>query len=360
MARFSLAHLRRPLFVIAAVAAVVLLLAWLMGAFHDRMPPGPAAQERGRPAVGERLTVQPVRVRRHETAVGTIRAIQETIVASRVLGRVATLAIERAGQPVRKSDVLLTLEAKDLQAIADQARALLQVAITRRDQAKLDFDRSSSLVASGAAASDRLERDRTALAAAEAEVERARQGVAAADVALGFTTIVAPIDGIVVDKQVQVGDVVQPGQPICTLYDPTRLQLVAVVREELAGRLAVGHDVDVHLDALDQDCRGLVTEIVPTAQAESRSFEVKVTGPCHPGAVTGMFGRLQVPLGEVEELRVPQRAVQQVGQLDFVTVVEGERALRRLVRLGKQSGDQVEVLSGLERGETILLASEGR
>lgn len=360
MARNLLQRLRRPLIVLAAVAAVVLLLAWLMGAFHDRMPPGPAAPPAGPPAVGERLVVEPVRVRRHETATGTVRAIHETLVASRILGRVATLAIERAGQPVKKNEVLVTLEAKDLQAMADQAKALLQVANTRRDQAKLDFERSSSLVASGAAASDRLERDRTALAAAEAEVERARQGVAAADVALGFTTIVAPLDGIVVDKQVQVGDVVQPGQPICTLYDPTRLQLVAVLREELAGRLSVGQDVDVHIDALDQDCSGQVAEIVPTAQTESRSFEVKVTGPCHPGVVTGMFGRLLVPLDEVEVLRVPRRAVHEVGQLDFVTVVEQDRAVRRLVRLGQRSGDRIEVLSGLAPGEVIVLPGEGK
>ena len=360
MVRVSVARLGRPLFVLAAIAAVVLLLAWLMGAFHARMPPGPAHAPAGRPAVGERLVVTPTRVRRIETAVGTIRAIQETQVASRVLGRVATLAIERAGQPVRKDEVLVTLEANDLRALADQAKALLQVAITKRDQAKLDFDRTASLVGSGAVATDRLDRDRTALAAADAEVERARQGVAAADVALGFTTIVAPITGIVVDKQVQVGDIVQPGQPICTLYDPTRLQLVAVVREELAGRLTVGQDVDVRLDALDQDCRGQVTEIVPSAQAESRSFEVKVSGPCHPGVVTGMFGRLAVPLDEVDVLRVPRRAVQQIGQLDLVEVVAGDHALRRLVRLGQPSGDDVDVLSGLAAGETVLVPAEGR
>ncbi|MCB9876284.1 MAG: efflux RND transporter periplasmic adaptor subunit [Planctomycetes bacterium] len=355
MPKVSLARWQRPLLVVTGIAAMVLLLAWLMGAFHHRMPAGPALPGPGVPVRGERLTLQPTTTPRFETAIGTVRAVHETIVASRVLGRVASLAITRAGQPVQKDELLCQLEAEDLQAGLDAARAALQVAVTRRDKAKLDFDRTQSLVGTGAAAPEKLDTDKATLAAAEAEVEHARQGVAGAESALGFATIKAPITGIVVDKQVQVGDVVQPGQPICTLYDPTRLQLVAVVREELAGRLQVGQDVSVRLDALQLDCRGTVAEIVPSAQAASRSFEVKVTGPCHDGVVTGMFGRLFVPLGETRELLVPARAVQSIGQLDFVQVAEGERAVRRLVRLGRPDGDHIEVLSGLAAGEVVVV-----
>lgn len=351
---------KRALSVVAGVAGVVILLAWLMGAFHRALPPGPAIAAPGRSAVGDRLMVASMPVRRHETAIGTIRAVHETLVASRVLGRVETLAITRAGQPVQKDELLVTLEASDLRAAAEQARATLRVAISRRDQAKIDFERSQSLVATGVAAPDRLERDHTALTAAEAEVERSRQAVAAADSVLAFTSIHAPITGVVVDKQVQVGDVVQPGQPICSIYDPRLMQLVAVVREELAGRLRVGQEVEVQLDAIAKHCQGLVAEIVPSAQAESRSFEVKVSGLCQAGVVSGMFGRLFVPLEEVAELRVPRRAVYQQGQLDFVDVVEGDRALRRLVRLGRDSNGQVELLSGVAAGETVLLPAEGR
>jgi multidrug efflux pump subunit AcrA (membrane-fusion protein) len=94
---------------------------------------------------------------------------------------------------------------------------------------------------------------------------------------------------------------------------------------------------------------------VPSAQAASRSFEVKVTGPCQPGVVTGMFGRLHIPLDDVDELRVPRRAVRSIGQLDLVDVVVDGRAVRRFVRLGAADGDSVQVLSGLAAGETVLL-----
>lgn len=361
MARFSLSRLRRPFLLLLGLAAMAGLLAWLMGAFHDRIPPGPPATAAQKAPQGPHHTVRTVQTQRSETAVGTVRAVRETLVASRILGRVKTLAITRAGQPVQKDELLVELEASDLQAAAEQARAALQAAETRRDQSKLDYERSQELAKQGIASPAKLDADRSAYEAAVAEVARNQQNVAGADSMLAFATIKAPITGIVVDKQINQGDVVQPGQPICTIYDPTKLQLVAIVREELAGRLQIGQPVDVTLDALGKQCQGTVAEIVPAAQAQSRAFEVKVTGPCQPGIVTGMFGRLHVPLGTADELRVPRTAVQSVGQLDFVHVVAGDgSAQRRFVRLGRTDGDAVAVLSGLAVGEIVVLHGAGR
>lgn len=358
MPRPALRLLRRLVLVCLGLAAMAGLLAWLMGAFQHRLPPGPPAPSTAPAAQGTRHTVAAVPTVRTETAVGTIRAIRETVVASRLLGRVVKLHIERAGQAVQKDDLLVEIEATDLQAMVAQSKAMLAAATTRRDQAKADFERSSSLAQQGIASTQKLDADRSALAAAEAEVDRANQAIAGAESAVAFATVKAPITGIVVDKQINQGDVVQPGQPICTLYDPTRLQLVAVVREELAGRLQVGQQVDVTLDALGKQCRGTVAEIVPQAQAQSRAFEVKITGPCQPGIVTGMFGRLHVPLDPTTELRVPRGAVQTVGQLDFVQVAGADgKAVRRFVRLGRERGEDVEVLSGLAAGEVVLVAA---
>lgn len=280
MARFPLSGLRRPLLVGAGLLVMALLLAWLLGAFHHRTPPGPPIATQPRAPAGPRHTVAVLRQKDTESAVGTVRAIRETVVASRILGRIKALAIERAGQPVKQGDTLAEIESADLQAMVEQARAALRVAATRREKTRIDFERTQELVARQVAAPTQLDTDRAAFDTAVAEVQQAEQNLAGAESALAFATVKAPITGIVVDKQVNQGDVVQPGQPICTLYDPTRLQLVAVVREELAGRLQVGQQVDVTLDALGKPCQGTVAEIVPAAQTASRAFEVKVTGPC--------------------------------------------------------------------------------
>ena len=94
--------------------------------------------------------------------------------------------------------------------------------------------------------------------------------------------------------------------------------MVATVRESLAMGLEVGQQVAARLDSLGLDCHATISEIVPEAQAESRSFQVKVTGPCPPNVYSGMFGRIFIPLGEEEVLVVPPRAVRRVGQLEEV------------------------------------------
>lgn len=335
--------------------ATAALLAWLMGAFRTRTAPGRATDEVGGVTLGPTVVVAPRAVPAFEAAVGTIRAIHETAVASRILGRIAVLRVERAGQQVERGEVLVELEAAELEAAAEAAHAAVTAALAHRDRARLDVERTRDLVRGGVAAQARLDQEEAVFKAAEAELERARQAEAGARTALDFATVRAPIGGIVVDKKVNKGDVVQPGQTLFTLYDPSRLQLVAVVREDLAGRLTVGQEVDVGLDALAKTCRGTVTEIVPEAQTRTRSFEVKVAGPCQPGVVTGMFGRLLVPLGSREELRIPGSAVAEVGQLDLVWVVEGGSLQRRYVRVGRSGDDgTVEILAGLAPGEVVL------
>ena len=163
------------------------------------------------------------------------------------------------------------------------------------------------------------------------------------------------MDGVVIDKRVDVGDTVTPGQVLLTFYDPKRMQLVASVRESLAHQLMPGQQIGVHVDVLNKTCAGQVSEIIPEAHSASRTFQVKVTGPCPPGIYSGMFGRIIIPLEDQQVLLVPKGAVQQVGQLQLVEVSEEGQLRRRAVRTGRLIGDEYEVLSGLRDGEQIAL-----
>jgi len=172
---------------------------------------------------------------------------------------------------------------------------------------------------------------------------------------LSWATIRSPIDGTVIDKKVDVGDMVSPGQLLVTLFDPKRMQMVASVRESLTHRLQVGQKIGVCVEGLKKQCSGTISEIVPEAQSESRTFQVKVIGPCPPGVYAGMFGRIQIPLDEEDVLVVPRQAVRNVGQLELVEVWENGRSARRAIRVGRTIGDDVEVLSGLRDGEQVVL-----
>ncbi len=162
----------------------------------------------------------------------------------------------------------------------------------------------------------------TAVRSSAADLLRAQEAVKEMQATLDWATVRSPVDGIVTDKKIDVGDMVTPGQMLLTLFDPRQMQLVASVRESLAHELQVGQKIGVRVDVLKKICSGTVSEIVPEAQSASRSFLVKVTGPCPAGIYTGMFGRIMIPLQEEKVLVIPSRAVRDVGQLELVDVVE--------------------------------------
>lgn len=342
---------------IAVLLAMALLVLWLSGLLHERIPATTNPDRRLRilpadvPVITMTMTSTPV----VEEAVGSIRAVQQVELASRLLARIVQLGVSGAGQPVKKGDVLVTLEDADLRARVLEAKAARQAAEDSRLLAEGDLARARQLHAEKIVSERELQQQTTRLANATAEVERLAQAVIAAETMLGFAVLRSPIDGIVIDKLVESGDTVTPGQPLMRLYDPTRMQLVASVRERLASRLRVDDSVEVAVDALGLRCHGTVSEIVPQAAAESRTFDVKVTGPCPDGVFTGMFGRVLVPLGNREVLSIPRSAIESVGQIDQVFVVREDSSLaRRFVVLGEPLEDRIEILSGLAVGERIV------
>ncbi|UCG32243.1 MAG: efflux RND transporter periplasmic adaptor subunit [Phycisphaerales bacterium] len=342
---------------VAFIVVVVILMMWLAGVFHPKVEDSLPISEPGRAErpVGDAVLVEvrTVRLPRTESAVGTIRAVHETAVASKLLAKVVEVGVI-AGQQVKEGDVLVRLDDADLKARLDQAEAAADRARADRDQARIELSRVEQLHEQKAAADIELDRARSTLKAAEAELERAENAAQEAQTVLAYATIRSPLTGVVVDKRVDVGDTVTPGQVLLTLYDPERMQLVASVRESLAYRLKVGQTIDVGVEALGKRCQGHISEIVPQAESTSRSFLVKVTGPCPEGIYSGMFGRLHIPLDEEEVVVVPAAAVRRIGQLDVVDVVEDGALRRRAVQLGRHVGEYREVLSGLRAGEQVV------
>jgi membrane fusion protein, multidrug efflux system len=350
-------------------AGVVVLMLWLAGWFSPKVPLGlPSARGEAPPAAGRTVRVEAVAPPRCEWAVGTVRAVHETSIGSKLLARVVEVNI-KAGQKVREGDVLVRLDDSDLRARLNQANAAVNSAEAVRVQAAGDEKRYAQLVKTRTISQQDYDKAVAALHTAEADLLRLKAAVNEVQAALDSATIRSPMNATVIDKKVDVGDMVAPGQLLATLFDPERMQLVASVRESLADHLQIGRDIGVKVGRIDKVCYGRVSEIVPEAQSASRTFQVKVTGPCPPGVYSGMFGRIQIPLEKQAMLVIPRRAVRTVGQLELVEVVEKGGTGRRAVRTGRPLADEevklfpnllqaepyVEVLSGLSEGEEVML-----
>lgn len=334
---------------------VIVSLLWLAGKFEPKVPMGgPPGEAKPSPVAEPTARVERIKLPRSESAVGTIRAVHETSIGSKLLGRVVEVNL-KAGQQVKAGDVLVRIDDTELRARLQQANAAVEAAEAARSQAAVDEERFRALVKSQAVSQQEYDNKATALRLATADLSRAQETAKEAQATLEWATIRSPIDGMVIDKKVDAGDMATPGQVLVTLFDPKRMQLVASVRESLTRKLRPGQDIGVRIEGLDKECSGTVSEIVPEAETASRTFQVKVTGPCPTGIYSGMFGRILIPLEEEQVLVIPRRALRKVGQLELVDVAEGGRAVRRAIRTGRTLGERVEVLSGLREGEEVVL-----
>lgn len=277
-----------------------------------------------------------------EEVVGTVRSRQRALVEAKVSGRVLEYSAT-PGTAVKAGQQLARLDVQEIQAKVDQARAQL-------DQAQRDFERQKQLIASNATTRQDFD-------AAETRVKIGAGALSEAETMLGYARVTAPFDGVVTRKLADVGDLAMPGKPLLEIEAPTSLRFEADLPEAILDRVKLGDRMAVRLT---QVVEGIVSEISPVADPVSRTFMVKLDLPPSEGLRTGQFGRVSVPVGETRLLLVPKDAIVQRGQMEIVFVVQAGKAVLRLVKTGKVLEGRVEVLSGIEEGEQVIVSDIAR
>lgn len=313
-----------------------LILALAVFAGCSRHDPAGGATEL--PAVAVR-TAPVVAQTRPQTRIvtGIVRPYNRATVAARVMGTVgaARLAV---GQVVAAGEVLVRIDAGEIAAQLEQAQAALA-------QAERDYARETSLAEKGAAAAESVR-----FAADQMRIARAR--VTEAGAMAAYTKVVAPFDGVITEDFINIGDLATPGQPLFTIEGRDDLRAEVPVPESLA-TLPVGTAVRVELDG--RSIEGRLAELSPSADAASRTRLARISLPAAAGARSGQFVRAFWPLGTETVLSAPRGALRDFGQMERVFVVVEGRAQLRIVRTGAAFGEDVQILSGLSAGETVIV-----
>ncbi len=346
---------------VVGLAVLVLIIAALSGMFTEKIDPGRTGEEirRTLPQGAETDVVHKVVQPEITEAIGTLRAAARTDVSAQVAARILEIRV-KAGDKVEVGDVLIRLDPSEFDTALGEAEAAVAKADAMQREAQQQYNRMDELLKQNAIARAQYDEAERGLKTSQAQVEQARQAVARAKVRRNYTVIEATQAGTVVDTLAEPGEIASPGRPLLTLYDLSSLRLEVPVTESRAGKIRVGEHLQVRIDALqDKSFEAVVDEIVPQAQAASRSVLVKLRLPLIEGAYEGMLGRLQIPVDERIFLCLNQRAVQTIGQLTFVDVVRDDDTLeRRMVKLGRVGAPgRIEVISGLEPNERVLLRS---
>lgn len=280
-----------------------------------------------------------------EEIVGTVRAKRRATVEAKVSGRIAKMPVT-LGQRVEKGALLVRLDLAETRAKLHQAQAMLE-------QANGDLKRYSALLAKQAVTRQEFD-------AAQAKQRVAEASVAEVRTMLGYATIQAPFAGVVTRKLANVGDQATPGRPLLELEDPHDLRFELGVPEALIERVERGDKLPVRLTNQSETVEGTVVEISPSADPNSRTFLTKLDLAQREGVRIGQFGRALIPTAKTTILRVPRSAVVVRGQMELVFVVVKDRAHLRLVKTGKRIGGQVELVSGVDAGEQVVVEGAKR
>jgi len=301
--------------------------------------------------------------------VGSVRARTSAVVSTRIPGSISVLRAHE-GDRVRKGQLLVQLDAQENQATAavataaiDEARRGVEEALSRKKLADTTFDRYNNLLKEQAVSRQEFdvrqtEKDMAAqgVARAESRLKQAQEGAKASTTMSDYTRIIAPISGIIASKQADLGATVFPGQPLMTIEDEGSYQLELALPESIATKVKPGTPLQVTLDAVGRSFAAKISKIVPTADPASRTFVAKIA--LHQkGLKSGMFGRGAIALGTtVNGITVPKKAVIEHGALTSVWALDRDSIARmRIVKVGRETGERVEILSGLSEGDRVVV-----
>lgn len=307
--------------IVAAVAAVA-VLAWQL-----LKPP-------------ELAIVSPTRGPAVEAvyATGTVEPTLEIRIAPRVAGRIVELRVDE-GDGVQQGELLARLEDSDLRAQVRELEA-------RVKYAQAQYDRNVELRGAALIPQDALDLARTELDAARASLARAREQ-------LGYMRLTAPVDGRIIRRDGEIGELIPVNQPIFFMAGPEPLRITADVDEEDVPRVKAGLPVLIHTDAFPERVfDGTVDQVTPRGDATARSYRVRIALDGEPPLRIGMTVETNIVIERRENaLLVPTSAVLD-GQ---VWVVNDERAHPRDVDTGVVGPERTEILAGVEEGARILV-----
>lgn len=295
---------------------------------------------------------------------GKIQSVNNADLSTRMMGFVKKVPV-KVGDKVKKGQLLVSINNTDLQAKSAQVNAGITEATVAFNNAEKDYTRFKNLFADNSASQKELDDMTARYEMAKARLEAAKQMKNEVNAQYAYTNITAPFAGIITAKNVEEGDMANPGQPLISLETPGNFEVMAMVPETEISQITQDVEVDVLIKSIHKTLKGKVSEISTSAKNTGGQYLVKIAlEKTDAKILSGMFASVQFPVekkSSVEMVLIPTEAIVHNGQLSGVyTVSTSNTALLRWLRLGRTFGDQVEVLSGLSQDETYILSADGK
>jgi HlyD family secretion protein len=311
------------------------------------------------------------------SAVGTLKARETSPLSPKVAGPVNQVLVD-IGDPVIAGEVVIRLDRTNYDLGVKQAQAALAAAgaaVSRADaqfeQAGKEFHRATELLEEKVIPQSRFETAeaafkcaREAVSHAKAQRGRAKAALETALEHLKDTEIRSPIGGAVVERTVEIGQAVAPGDQLLRIVDQAYLKADIDLPEGDIGRLAPDDTAMIMVDAYPEEVfPGKVVSINPMVDRQTRTFRVRIQVPNQQGKLMdGMFARVRLSVGRHCALAVPRDVLSRLpgSGTYYVFFVEGNKAVKRTVEIGAVNDQWAEVMKGLVEGDKVVTSGTGR
>lgn len=333
----------------------------LLCAAACRKEEAPAAagpkKEEALPAIKvETAEVQHQKMPRYLTLTGSVMADKQSEVAANVAGRVASTYVER-GMPVKAGQVLAIVDSKAAGFQAAAANAQSQAAETQVAAARQDCERADTLFKQGAMAQAEYDRQKAQCTAQLFQANAARANADLAGKLAGDTVIRAPIDGIVGERYVNVGEYVQPSSRVASIFsiDPVRVSIS--VPERAVAQIEPGQTLDLTVTAYPhRTFPATVRFVSPALRAGTRDLIIEASAANTDQSLKpGMFATVLLATGEEEQATVPLDAIKAEGTIKRMFLARDGQAYEMVVRTGVEKDGRVAVIEPLQAGQKVIV-----
>jgi len=295
---------------------------------------------------------------------GKIQATNSADLSTRMMGYVNKVHVN-VGDKVRKGQLLVSINNSDLQAKRAQVNAGITEATATYNNVQKDYNRFKNLFANNSASQKEMDDMTAHFEMAKARLEAKNQMKNEINAQFAYSNITAPFNGTITSKNVEAGDMANPGIPLISIETPGDFEVMAMVPETEISAIIKGTTVDVLVKSINKTLNGKVIEVSTSAKNTGGQYLVKIdVDKTEANILSGMFATVQFPIERKTTsslVLIPTEAIVTNGQLSGVfTVSQSNTALLRWLRLGRTFGNQVEVLSGLNSDEAYIVSADGK